>query len=140
MLEDARKKVEDAKKKIDEKFVKSEITKVEDGDLDVVMDNKDEIDKKLSGYGMKKYAELGKIMFGMLKDYKKGEYTIVPWFIIAATGFALLYVFNPMDIVPDFIPGVGYVDDFAILTIVLRFIQTDLHTYLDWKIDRAKNA
>lgn len=127
------------KKKIDEEYVNSEVSKIKDGDLDMVMKNKEEIDKKFAGTGMKKYAEMGKLMYGMLKDYKKGQFKEVPWFTIAAVVFALLYVFNPLDIVPDFLPGIGYVDDFAIFTIVIRFIETDLHAYLDWKIDKAKS-
>lgn len=130
---------EDVKKKFNKDYLHTEISKVEDGDLEMVMENKEAIDKKLSGSGMKKYAELGKLMFGMLKDYKKGIYQNVPWFTIAAIGLSLLYVFNPLDMVPDFIPGVGYVDDFALFTIVLRFIQSDLHSYLDWKIEEAKS-
>ncbi len=130
--------LENVKKKINKDYLESEISKVNEGDLDVVMKNKDAIDKKLKGAGMKKYAELGKLMFGMLKDYRKGEYNQMPWFTIAAVGLTLLYVFNPMDMLPDFLPGVGYVDDFALFTIAVRFIESDLHAYLDWKIDEAK--
>lgn len=130
--------LEDVKKKINEDYLKSEISKVDDGDLDMVMKNKDAIDKKLQGSGMKKYAELGKLMFGMLQDYRKGDYTQVPWFTIAALGLTLLYIFNPLDILPDFLPGVGYIDDFALFTVALRFVQSDLHSYLDWKIEEAK--
>lgn len=132
--------LEKAKEKIDETFVETEIAKIDDGDLELAIENKEVIDKKLSGRGMKRYAEMGKIMFGMIKDFKKGDYTQVPWFTVAAVVFALLYVFNPLDIMPDFIPGIGYVDDFAIFTIVLRFIQTDLHSYLDWKIEETKSS
>lgn len=132
--------LEKAKEKIDETFVETEIAKINDGDLELAIENKEVIDKKLSGRGMKRYAEMGKIMFGMLKDFKKGDYTQVPWFTVAAVVFALLYVFNPLDIMPDFIPGIGYVDDFAIFTIVLRFIQTDLHSYLDWKIEETQTS
>ncbi len=132
--------LENVKKKINKDYLKSEVSKVEDGDLDMVMDNKEAIDKKLNNSGMKKYAELGKLMFGMLKDYRRGEYTAPPWFTIAAIGLTLLYVFNPMDMLPDFLPGVGYVDDFALFTVAIRFIESDLHAYLDWKISEAKEA
>ncbi|MHA6281408.1 YkvA family protein [Salinimicrobium sp. CAU 1759] len=130
--------LENVKKKINKDYLQTEISNVDDGDLDMVMKNKKAIDKKLKGSGMKKYAELGKLMFGMLQDYRKGEYTSPPWFTIAAIGLTLLYVFNPMDMLPDFLPGVGYVDDFALFTVAIRFIESDLHAYLDWKIDEAK--
>lgn len=131
--------IEKVKKKINEDFLKSEVSKVDDGDLDIVMKNKGAIDKKLKGAGMKKYAELGKLMFGMLQDFRKGKYTAPPWFSIAAIGLTLLYLFNPLDFIPDFIPGVGYIDDFALFTVAMRFVQSDLHNYLDWKIQESKN-
>lgn len=130
--------LEETKKKIDDEYLQTEVSKVKDGDLEMVMDNQEAIDKKLNNSGLKKYSELGKLMFGMIKDYKKGVYQQVPWFTIAAIGLTLLYVLNPMDMLPDFLPGVGYVDDFALFTIAIRFIESDLHAYLDWKIDKAR--
>lgn len=127
------------KKLIDEEYVSGEITKIDGDDVDMVMHNEEAVSKKLSHSGaLKKYTELGKVMFGMLKDYRKGIYTNVPWFTIAAIAFAFLYVLNPFDIVPDFIPGIGYIDDFAVLTFGLRFIESDLHNYLDWKLEEEE--
>lgn len=121
---------------IDEEFVSGEITKIDDDDVDVVMSNQDKIAEKLRDSNiLMKYTELGKVMFGMLKDYRKGIYSNVPWFTIAAIAFGFLYVLNPFDIIPDFIPGIGYVDDFAVFTFALRFIESDLHNYLDWKLE-----
>ena len=134
--------MKDLKKKINKDYLDSEISKINDGDLEFVMNNSEKITKKISGAGaLKKYTELAKMMVGMISDFRKGEYKEVPWFSIAAIGFVLLYVLNPWDILPDFIPGVGYVDDFAVFTVILRFLQTDLHKYLDWKIaSQNKNA
>lgn len=121
---------------IDEAYVSEEISKIKDGDVDVVMNNQEEISKKLNNSGiLKKYVELGKIMLGMLSDYRKGIYTKLPLFTIAAIAFAFLYLLNPFDLIPDFIPGVGYIDDMAVFTFALRFIESDLHKYLDWKLD-----
>lgn len=126
------------KKEIDEEFVKGEITKIDDDDVQVAVRNQQEIaDKIINSNMLKKYSELGKVMFGMLKDYRKGIYTKVPWFTIATIAFGFLYILNPLDIVPDFIPGLGYIDDFAVLTFGLRFIESDIHNYLDWKIERG---
>ena len=124
------------KQEIDEEYLKKGVSKVKDGDVEITANNQKEIEDKIANAGaLRKYSELGKLMFGMLKDYRSGVYSNIPWFTIASVVFALLYVLNPLDLVPDFIPGFGYIDDFAILTITLRFIETDLHKYLDWKLE-----
>ncbi|CAM4178201.1 YkvA family protein [Gillisia hiemivivida] len=126
------KKVEE----IDEEYMNEEITKIDGDDVDVVMDKQEDISKKITSSNMlEKYTELAKVMFGMLKDYRKGIYTNVPWFTIASIAFGFLYVLNPLDIIPDFIPGLGYIDDLAVLSFGLRFIESDLHNYLDWKLE-----
>jgi uncharacterized membrane protein YkvA (DUF1232 family) len=121
---------------IDEDYVNDSIIKIKEDDVDVVMDNQQEISSKLVNVNvLKKYAELGKVMLGMLTDYRKGIYTKVPWFTIATIAFGFLYILNPFDIVPDFIPIIGYIDDLAVFSFGLRFIETDLHNYLDWKLE-----
>ncbi len=123
---------------VDEEFVKTEITKIDDDDVKLTMDNQKEISDTIINSGfLKKYSELVKVLFGMLKDYRKGVYTKVPWFTIATIAFTFLYILNPLDIIPDFIPGLGYIDDFAMLTFGIRFIQSDIHSYLDWKIENG---
>lgn len=123
-------------KAIDEDYVEGEIAKIKEDDVDVALENQSAIaDKIINSSFLKKYTELAKVMYGMLKDYRNGIYTNVPWFTIAAIAFGFLYILNPFDLVPDFIPGIGYIDDFAVLTFGLRFIETDLHNYLDWKLE-----
>lgn len=122
--------------KINEDFVEDKVTKVSDKDIELVMDNEEAISQKLSSASpLRKYTELGKILFAMLKDVKRGRYPNVPWFTIATVVVALLYIFNPLDVVPDFIPGVGYIDDLAVLSIGMGWIETDLHDYLDWRLE-----
>jgi len=128
---------ENLKKKIDEDYFKTEVTKINEDDVSIAMDSQDKVDNKINNSGfLQKYSELAKVMYGMLKDYRKGVYTKVPWFTIATIAFSFLYILNPLDIIPDFIPGLGYIDDMAIITFGLRFIESDLHNYLDWKIEQ----
>jgi len=124
---------------VNENYVKGKVTEIKEEDVEVVTDNEEAINKKFSETNsLSKYKELGKILIGMLKDIKNGVYQQVPWFTIATIVMALLYVLNPMDIIPDFIPGLGYIDDMAVLSIGMGWIQSDLHKYLDWKIDQGK--
>jgi uncharacterized membrane protein YkvA (DUF1232 family) len=121
---------------IDEDYMSDSIIQIKEDDVDVVMDKQEEISSKIVNVNaLKKYSELGKVMLGMLTDYRKGIYTKLPWFTIATIAFGFLYILNPFDIVPDFIPIIGYIDDLAVFSFGLRFIETDLHNYLDWKLE-----
>ena len=125
-------------KKIDDVYMEEKVSEVNDGDVEILLENEEEISKKLAGANsLSKYVEIGKIMLGMVKDMKRGEYTSVPWFVIATIVMALLYMLNPLDIVPDFIPGVGYIDDLAVLSLGMGWIETDIRKYLDWKLSQA---
>jgi len=126
--------------RISESYVGDEVSKIREKDLEIVMDNQENISKKISNATpLRKFTELGKIMFSMLKDIKNGTYPEVPWFTIASIVVALLYILNPLDIVPDFIPGIGYIDDLAVMSISMGWIETDIHKYLDWKLAEGKS-
>lgn len=126
--------------KINKGYLHEKVTEIKDGDVEFVMKNEEAITKKMSNAGpLEKFTELGKIMFAMLKDCKDGRYPKVPWLTIASAALVLLYIFNPLDIIPDFIPGVGYIDDLSVLTIGMGWIETDLHKYLDWRLADGKD-
>lgn len=123
---------------VSEEYVEGEVAKIKEEDVEIVMENEAAINKKFSSSSLSKYAELGKILIGMLKDVKNGIYPQIPWYTIATVVLALLYILNPLDIIPDFIPGLGYIDDMAVLSIGVGWIESDLHRYLDWKIEQGK--
>lgn len=121
------------------KFMEDEVVNINDEHVDVVLENEEAINKKFSGtMTLSKYTELGKIMIGMLKDVKNGIYPEIPWFTIGTVVLALLYLLNPLDLIPDFIPGLGYIDDLSVLALGTGWIESDLHKYLDWKIKQGK--
>ena len=120
-------------------FVEGEVAKVNEDDIEIVLENEDQINTKFSGSNsLKKYLELSQIMTAMLKDLKRGSYKQIPWFTIATIVVVLLYALNPIDIIPDFIPGLGYIDDVAVLSMGIGWIESDLHRYLDWKINNGQ--
>lgn len=68
------------------------------------------------------------LLYEMLKDWSRGEYQ-APWKTISAVAFTLAYVMNPLDIVPDFIPLLGYLDDATLVKMTLDFIHDDIQKY-----------
>ena len=68
----------------------------------------------------------------MVKDYAAGSYREVPQKSIFAAAAALLYILNPIDLIPDIVPGLGLMDDAAVLTMVVKAIQSDVHAYRGW--------
>jgi len=77
-----------------------------------------------------------KDMWNLLIDYWNKKYIDVPWKTIAAIVGALIYFISPVDVIPDFIPVVGYLDDAAVIGFALKMIEKDLSEYRKWK---AKN-
>ncbi|HHE31446.1 MAG TPA: DUF1232 domain-containing protein, partial [Chlorobaculum parvum] len=61
------------------------------------------------------------------------EYRIVPWQTLILAITAIVYFINPFDMVADFLPLIGFIDDAAVLTAVLASINHDLNTFLEWE-------
>lgn len=43
----------------------------------------------------------------------------VPWYAKAVAGFVVAYALSPIDLIPDFIPVLGYLDDLIIIPLGL---------------------
>ncbi len=46
---------------------------------------------------------------------------------------AILYLISPLDLIPDFLVGIGFGDDLAILTYVFRHLKQEIDAYKEWK-------
>ena len=46
---------------------------------------------------------------------------------------AVLYWIVPIDLIPDFIPGLGYIDDAAVIVWVIRSCKTEIDRFRDWR-------
>ncbi|GHA28195.1 hypothetical protein GCM10007103_07200 [Salinimicrobium marinum] len=116
------------------KELRDEAEKVEEKDLDKVLTKREKIENKiLSNETVDKYIGKVKTMFSLVKDYRNGSYRQIPWKSIAAITGALLYVLNPFDLIPDFIPVIGMLDDASVLALCLKMVNDDLENYLQWK-------
>lgn len=108
---------------------------VSEKDFDEVMEREEEFTEKGSKLG--DMWDNAKLLFQMLKDYNSGKYTDVQWSLIASIVFAVFYFFSPIDIMPDLIPIVGYVDDAAVFGLVLTNFSDQIAAYKAWLASTA---
>ena len=91
---------------------------------------KDQLEKEK---GLESYAKDLLLLMSLVKDYYQGNYRNIPYKTISAAVVGLLYVINPIDIIPDFIPFIGHIDDVLVLKFCLKLMKKDLAKYKTWK-------
>ena len=74
-----------------------------------------------------------KLIFPLIRDYWKGTYRDLSAKSIVIFIVALAYIISPIDLIPDYILGLGQIDDAAILGLSLYFLEKDLMKYKEWK-------
>ena len=79
-------------------------------------------------------------IFELLRDRVAGVYRETPWTTIAALTGALIYVLSPIDLILDFIPGIGFLDDAIVIGLAIRLALPDLEKYRAWKAARKEKA
>jgi len=131
-----------AKKKISKeeaaRVLEQGAKKVGDDDLEKVIAKADQIEDKFKANGpLGRFIKDVKIMISLVKDYFNGSYREIPWWTIAAVVTALLYALNPFDLIPDFVPYVGLLDDAGVVGVCLLAIEQDLEKYKEWKIKNS---
>ena len=79
-----------------------------------------------------------RVLYALFKDSVKGKYKLHPA-SLAMIGGGLLYFILPADLVPDFIPIIGYLDDLAILTTIVNSLKEEIKEYQIWKEDELSS-
>lgn len=69
----------------------------------------------------------------LLKAWRRGDYPVVPWRTIILAAAALIYFIDPFDLIPDFVPVIGYLDDATVIAFVVESIRKDLDNFLAWE-------
>jgi curved DNA-binding protein CbpA len=81
---------------------------------------------------LKKVLENVRELYALFKDSVKGDYKLHAA-NVAMIGGGLLYFILPADLIPDFIPVVGYLDDLAVLTTIMNSLKGEISAYHSWK-------
>lgn len=115
--------------KVNETFESFKKKKYSEQEINKVLKNEDKIKAKMNDESLKAFIEDVKIFFLMLKDFFTGNYKEIPVGTIIAIAGSLLYVLSPFDIIPDFLAGIGYVDDAGVITLCLNGVREDVEKY-----------
>jgi uncharacterized membrane protein YkvA (DUF1232 family) len=69
----------------------------------------------------------------LVRAYADGSYRDVSGGSIVLAVAGILYFVTPLDLVPDAIPGAGFVDDATVLAFVLGRLQVELERFAAWE-------
>lgn len=73
-------------------------------------------------------------LISMLDDYYHGRYKKVPAIVMLGTAAIVAYLVSPIDLIPDGVPILGFIDDALIINIVIELcIDKELERYRAWR-------
>lgn len=91
-------------------------------------DSKDNKFKQLFG--------MASMLVRLVRNYISGDYRDVATGTIISGFAVLLYVLSPIDLVPDFIPVLGFLDDLSLISWFLGKFQGEMTRYRTWEDSR----
>ena len=78
-------------------------------------------------------------LFRLLGAYGNGRYRDVSGSSLMLVVAAIGYFVMPLDLLPDILLGLGYIDDAAILTWTINTIAQELDKFRDWEAQQARS-
>ena len=69
----------------------------------------------------------------MLSAWVKGDYRNISTKSIIAVVAALIYFVNPLDLIPDFIPVIGQIDDIFVLGYLIKMLNKEIERFMAWE-------
>ena len=73
----------------------------------------------------------------MVKAAKKGEYKMDTKSVLIPA-LAIIYILSPLDIIPDWIPVIGALDDLGLLALTIPFIVKEVDKFLAWEEEQKE--
>ena len=69
----------------------------------------------------------------LLQAYATGQYKEIPWVSLLSIIAAVIYFVMPVDLIPDFILALGFVDDVALIGWIISTVKSDIDNFLQWE-------
>lgn len=109
--------------------------RVTEEDVRRMVDRQREVGERVKKvpHRLRRLANQVQLLVEMVRAYARREYTQAPWYAIAMAVAAVGYFLAPVDLIPDFLPVVGYVDDAVVVGMIVKVVQEELRRYSDFK-------
>ena len=75
-------------------------------------------------------------LFRMIKSAAAGDYTGIPTSTVVGAVAVTIYFLSPIDLIPDFIPVLGLLDDVALVAWFSTTIKDEMDKFAEWEKTR----
>jgi uncharacterized membrane protein YkvA (DUF1232 family) len=75
-------------------------------------------------------------MIRVIRDYQRAEYRDLPADRLLVVIAAIIYFVSPFDVIPDWVPVLGHIDDAFVVALALKSVRADLDTFMAWETAR----
>jgi uncharacterized membrane protein YkvA (DUF1232 family) len=72
-------------------------------------------------------------MLRLIRAYSQGNYRDVPESTLVVIIAAIIYVVDPLDVIPDALPALGFLDDATVLALAVRRSRQTLDEFMAWE-------
>jgi uncharacterized membrane protein YkvA (DUF1232 family) len=72
-------------------------------------------------------------MLRLIRAYSEAKYRDVPDSTLVVIIAAIIYIVNPLDVIPDALPALGYLDDATVLALAVRRARQTLDDFMIWE-------
>ena len=72
-------------------------------------------------------------MLRLIRTYYQGDYRDVDESMSLVIIAAIIYVVNPLDLIPNAIPALGFLDDATVLALAVRRTRQTLDDFMTWE-------
>ncbi len=74
-----------------------------------------------------------KLFIRMVKYHFNGKYGSFSTKTILLIIASLIYFITPTDLIPDFIPALGFTDDISVIYFIYKSVQKDIDKFIEWE-------
>jgi len=105
-------------------------------DLTALLETEGELRKRAAALQSEDLALLGEqlsVALDCLRDHADGACPQIPYYTISLLAAAVSYFADELDVIPDFLPRVGHLDDAVVMAMAYELGCDGLRRYCAWK-------